>query len=102
VAKEFSLLPVQKRLSELLSKTILFADDCIGNDAVKAHGLKPGELLLLENLRFMLRRKKTKACTKACPARRRIYQRCLCRIAPRPCFGGSHYRFVRVRRRLPP
>jgi phosphoglycerate kinase len=53
VAQEFSLLPVQKRLSELLGKSVLFADDCIGNDAqVKAQGLKPGDVLLLENLRF--------------------------------------------------
>jgi len=53
VAPEFSLLPVQKRLSELLRKSVLFADDCIGNDAqAKAQGLKPGEVLLLENLRF--------------------------------------------------
>ena len=53
VAQEFSLLPVQKRLSELLDKSVLFADDCIGNDAqVKAQGLKPGDVLLLENLRF--------------------------------------------------
>ncbi len=53
VAPEFSLLPVQKRLSELLGKSVLFADDCIGNDAqAKAHSLKPGEVLLLENLRF--------------------------------------------------
>jgi phosphoglycerate kinase len=53
VAPEFSLLPVQKRLSELLGKSVLFADDCIGNDAqAKAQGLKPGEVLLLENLRF--------------------------------------------------
>jgi phosphoglycerate kinase len=53
VAQELSLLPVQKRLSELLDKSVLFADDCIGNDAqVKAQGLKPGDVLLLENLRF--------------------------------------------------
>jgi phosphoglycerate kinase len=53
VAKEFSLLPVQKRLSELLGKAVLFADDCVGMDAQsKARNLKPGEVLLLENLRF--------------------------------------------------
>ena len=53
VAPEFSLRPVQKRLGELLGKTVLFADDCIGNDAqAKAQSLKPGEVLLLENLRF--------------------------------------------------
>ena len=53
VAPEFSLRPVQKRLGELLGKTVLFADDCIGDDAqAKAQSLKPGEVLLLENLRF--------------------------------------------------
>ena len=53
VAPEFSLLPVQKRLAELLGKAVLFADDCIGDDTqAKAQGLKPGEVLLLENLRF--------------------------------------------------
>lgn len=52
-SREFSLLPVQKRLSELLGKAVLFADDCIGIDAQsKARNLKPGEALLLENLRF--------------------------------------------------
>ncbi|HET9056978.1 MAG TPA: phosphoglycerate kinase [Chitinophagaceae bacterium] len=40
-------------LSELLGTTILFADDCIGEQAyLKAGMLKPGEVLLLENLRF--------------------------------------------------
>ncbi len=53
VVTEFSLLPVQKRLSELLGRTVLFADDCIGADAQqKAQNLKPHEVLLLENLRF--------------------------------------------------
>ena len=43
-----------KHLSELLDgKEIQFADDCIGEDAKqKAAALKPGEVLLLENLRF--------------------------------------------------
>jgi phosphoglycerate kinase len=62
VAPEFSLLPVQKRLSELLGKSVLFADDCIGNDAQsKAHSLKPGEVLLLENLRFYAEEEKNDA-----------------------------------------
>lgn len=59
VAKEFSLRPVQKRLSELLGKEVLFADDCIGDDArVKAGALKPGQVLLLENLRFYAQEEK--------------------------------------------
>jgi phosphoglycerate kinase len=53
VANEFSLLPVQKRLGELLGRDVQFANDCIGDEArAKAAGLKPGEVLLLENLRF--------------------------------------------------
>jgi phosphoglycerate kinase len=49
-----SLKHLVKHLSELLDgKEILFADDCIGEDAnKKAASLKAGDLLLLENLRF--------------------------------------------------
>jgi len=52
---EFSLLPVAKRLNELLDHHIpvQFVPDCIGERAVKAAGqLQPGQILLLENLRF--------------------------------------------------
>src|SRR6201995_5441622 len=49
-----SLKHLLKHLSELLDgKEILFADDCINDDAKqKAASLKPGDVLLLENLRF--------------------------------------------------
>lgn len=48
-----SLKPVAKHLEELLGIPVLFATDCIGDDArTKAAALKPGEVLLLENLRF--------------------------------------------------
>ena len=49
-----SLEHVVKHLSELLGgKKVLFANNCIGTDAVeKAKALQPGEVLLLENLRF--------------------------------------------------
>jgi phosphoglycerate kinase len=48
-----SLKPVAKRLSELLGKTVIMANDCIGPDVkAKAEALKPGEVLLLENVRF--------------------------------------------------
>jgi len=48
-----SLRPVADRLAELLSVPIKFAVDTVGPDAVeKAGGLQPGEVLLLENLRF--------------------------------------------------
>ena len=48
-----SLKHIQKHLEELLGVPVKFADDCIGESAVKAAtDLKPGEVLLLENLRF--------------------------------------------------
>jgi phosphoglycerate kinase len=51
---KMSLRPVSLRLSELLEKTIKFVPgDCINSESKKsACGLKPGEILLLENLRF--------------------------------------------------
>ncbi len=49
----YSLAPVAKRLTRLLGKEVFFAPDCIGPQAQKmAERLKPGEVLLLENLRF--------------------------------------------------
>lgn len=53
VVPELSLRPVAERLSELLQKKVLLAPDCIGNETLAmAKALKPGELLMLENLRF--------------------------------------------------
>lgn len=50
---KYSLAPAAKRLSELLGKPVKMADDVIGEDADKlVAGLKPGEVVLLENLRF--------------------------------------------------
>jgi phosphoglycerate kinase len=51
---KFSLKHLVSHLSELLDgKQVQFADDCIGEDAhQKAAALKPGDVLLLENLRF--------------------------------------------------
>ncbi|MDE3084823.1 MAG: phosphoglycerate kinase [Verrucomicrobiota bacterium] len=50
---KFSLKPVAAELSKLLGKPVAFADDCVGPIAEKvATALKPGQVLLLENLRF--------------------------------------------------
>ncbi len=50
---DFSLQPVAAHLTTLLGRDMLFVTDCIGEDAVqKAANLKPGEILLLENLRY--------------------------------------------------
>ncbi|MBI3279513.1 MAG: phosphoglycerate kinase [Acidobacteria bacterium] len=48
---EMSLRPVAKRLEELLGRPVRFAPDCIGPE-VEAMLPKPGEVLLLENLRY--------------------------------------------------
>lgn len=53
VKPDLSLAPVAKRLSELLHMDVKFASDCIGEEAKeKKEALVPGEVLLLENLRF--------------------------------------------------
>jgi len=47
------LTPVARRLSELLHKPVQMAPDCIGSDVeALARNLQPGQVLLLENLRF--------------------------------------------------
>ncbi|MBA4421755.1 MAG: phosphoglycerate kinase [Syntrophus sp. (in: bacteria)] len=50
---EMSLAPVAKRLSRLLEKEVQMAPDCIGGEVRRlVDDLKPGGILLLENLRF--------------------------------------------------
>jgi phosphoglycerate kinase len=49
----FSLAPVAKRLGELLGKPVVLAPDCVGPEVeAMAAALKPGDVLLLENVRF--------------------------------------------------
>ena len=53
VKPEFSLKPVAKELSKLLDKEVIMANDVVGEDATsKAAELQPGQILLLENVRF--------------------------------------------------
>jgi phosphoglycerate kinase len=50
---QYSLAPVARRLSELLKKDVKLAPDCVGPEVEKMTAeLKPGDILLLENLRF--------------------------------------------------
>lgn len=50
---KFSLAPAANRLGELLGTPVQFAADIVGPDAKsKAQGLKDGEVLVLENVRF--------------------------------------------------
>ena len=50
---EFSLKPAAERLSKLIGKEVKLAPDCIGAETEKiVNDMKPGDVVLLENLRF--------------------------------------------------
>jgi phosphoglycerate kinase len=52
-SEKYSLKHLVQHLSQLLGTDVQFANDCIGEEAFqKSQALKPGEVLLLENLRF--------------------------------------------------
>lgn len=53
VEAKYSLKNIVSKVSEVLETEVLFTDDCMGEKAVKASkNLQPGQVLLLENLRF--------------------------------------------------
>jgi phosphoglycerate kinase len=53
ISDEFRLDPVARRLEELLGQEVIKLDDCVGPEVEEAaRALKPGQILLLENLRF--------------------------------------------------
>jgi phosphoglycerate kinase len=53
VDEKYSLRPVAQRLSELLGRPVQFAPDCIGPEvSALVNALQPGQVALLENLRF--------------------------------------------------
>ena len=53
VSEKLSLKHILPHVSELLGVEVQFANDCVGDDAeAKAAALQPGEVLMLENLRF--------------------------------------------------
>lgn len=81
---KYSLKPVAARLTELLGCPVLFANDCVGAEAERmAKGLKDGEVLLLENLRFHAGEEKNDtAFAKQLAA--------LCEIYVNDAFGAAH------------
>jgi phosphoglycerate kinase len=81
---KFSLAPVAKKLSELLKKKVAFTTDCIGQEVQKQiEGLKDGEVLLLENLRFHPEEEKNEeAFSKALAS--------LCDVYVNDAFGTAH------------
>jgi phosphoglycerate kinase len=51
--KSFSLGHLKKHLEKITGRKVLFTEDCIGEEAkILSENLKPGEILLLENVRF--------------------------------------------------
>jgi phosphoglycerate kinase len=53
INKEFTLAPVAAKLGELLGQNVVFANDTVGEEAkAVAKALAPGEVAVLENLRF--------------------------------------------------
>ena len=50
---EFSLKNIISKVENILGVSVLFSEDCIGDEATqKAKDLKPGQVLLLENIRY--------------------------------------------------
>ena len=53
VNRKFSMAPVRKRLERLLNKKVLFVGDCVGDKVSQTVSeMGPGQILMLENLRF--------------------------------------------------
>ncbi len=72
---KYSLAPVAMRLNRLLNKEVKFAKDCIGPDVEHlVQGMRPGDVLLLENLRFHAEEEKNdEAFSKALAAFTDVY-----------------------------
>jgi phosphoglycerate kinase len=72
---KYSLAPVALRLNRLLNKEVKFAKDCIGPDVEHTvQGMRPGDVLLLENLRFHAEEEKNdEAFSKALAAITDVY-----------------------------
>ena len=81
---KYSLAPVAERLSKLLGKEVLLTSDCVGEEVQKQiDGMKPGELLLLENLRFHPEEEKNEeGFSKALAS--------LCDVYVNDAFGAAH------------
>ncbi|MCF7797106.1 MAG: phosphoglycerate kinase [Lentisphaeria bacterium] len=81
---EMSLAPVAERLSQLLGRPVEFVQDCIGETVeAKVSDLQPGQVLLLENLRFHAAETKNDAVFSAQLAR-------LADVYVNDAFGTAH------------
>jgi phosphoglycerate kinase len=82
--EKYSLKPVADHLSNLLNKTVAFADDCVGEPAeAKVGAMQDGDVLLLENLRFHKEEEKNDDSFAQQLAR-------LCDVYVNDAFGAAH------------
>jgi len=97
--EKFSLKPVADKLAELLGKPVKFLADCVGPDVEAAcAAIKPGEVILLENLRFHLeeegkRKNADGTSTKADPAGVAAFRASLTKLGDvfvNDAFGTAH------------
>src|SRR4029450_8461927 len=97
--EKFSLKPVAKKLEELLGKPVKFLNDCVGPDVdAPCCALKPGEVVLLENLRFHIEeegkvKNKDGSKTKADPEKVQGFRASLTKLGDiyvNDAFGTAH------------
>jgi phosphoglycerate kinase len=97
--EKYTLKPVAEKLQELLGKPVKFLPDCVGPDVEAAcSSLKPGEVALLENLRFHIEeegsvKKKDGAKTKADPEKTEAFRSSLSELGDvyvNDAFGTAH------------
>jgi phosphoglycerate kinase len=97
--QKFSLKPVAEKLQELLGRPVKFLPDCVGPEVEAAcSSLKPGEVALLENLRFHIEeegkvKNKDGTKTKADPEKVEAFRASLTKLGDvyaNDAFGTAH------------
>jgi phosphoglycerate kinase len=97
--EKFTLKPVAEKLGELLGKPVKFLPDCVGPEVEAAcSSLKPGEVALLENLRFHIEeegkvKSKDGTKTKADPGKVEAFRASLTKLGDvyaNDAFGTAH------------
>jgi phosphoglycerate kinase len=97
--EKFTLKPVAEKLEELLGKPVKFLPDCVGPEVEAAcSSLKPGEVALLENLRFHIEeegkvKNKDGTKTKADPEKVEAFRASLTKLGDvyaNDAFGTAH------------
>ncbi len=97
--EKFTLKPVADKLAELLGKPVTFLTDCVGPEVEAAcSAIKPGEVILLENLRFHLeeegkRKNEDGTSTKAVPEKVAAFRASLTKLGDvfvSDAFGTAH------------